>query len=116
MLLGDPLGPRGLGGYVTLDGESSTGVYVALASAFEVRSGNEYDVPPIGADGLGFHFVQVLHRPGEKRGRMTATVESSRDARVSARASAGVERVKNFAFLGTDRTNVLASVAIVYRP
>jgi hypothetical protein len=117
-ILGDPLGPRGLGGYLTVDGESRGGIYGALTGAFEVRSGNQYGsaaTPPGDAD---FHFVLLARRPGEKRARLMATVSTDHGAqRVGIRATAGIEHVSNFAFAaGNDRNNVLATVALVVRP
>jgi hypothetical protein len=117
-ILGDPLGPRGLGGYLTLDGESHAGIYGALTGAFEVRSGNQYGsgaTPPSDAD---FHFFLVARRPGEKRERLMATVSTEHGVqRVGLRATAGVEHVINFQFVaGRNRNNVMATVGLVVRP
>ncbi|MEP6494712.1 MAG: capsule assembly Wzi family protein [bacterium] len=120
VLLGDPLGPRGLGAYLTLDGELGAGEYWSLTSAFEVRSGNEYGSEITGAKTTGFHFVQTLHRPGEKRARTVLTWIPERRAgrgRISPTLSVGVERVTNADFnLGMDRTNWLARAGLVLRP
>jgi hypothetical protein len=117
-LLGDPLGPRGLGGYLTVDGESKAGVYGALSGAFEVRSGNRYGSGAFGPTDSDFHFTQVAHGPGEKRGRIMGTLSTSHGAdRSSLRATVGVEHVTNFGFVpGQSRNNVLAALAIVVRP
>jgi len=120
LLLGDPLGPRGLGAYLTLDGEFAHGNYLALTSAFEVRSGNEYGSVTTGAGTTGFHFVQKLHRPGEKRARtvLTYTPEMRLGAgRLSPTMSVGVEQVTNSGFdAGIDRTNWLARAGFAWRP
>jgi hypothetical protein len=117
-LLGDPLGPRGLGGYLTIDGENRAGVYGALSGAFEVRSGNSYEGGSTDATTSDFHFTQTAHRPGEKRARVTGTVSTSHGAdRVSLRATAGLEHVTNFGFVaGESRNNLLTTLAIVVRP
>ncbi|HEY5060300.1 MAG TPA: capsule assembly Wzi family protein [Gemmatimonadaceae bacterium] len=118
LVLGDPLGPRGLGAYLTVDGESSTNQYYALTGAFEVRSGNLYGSAQSAPNAAGFHFIQLAHRPGEKRARILGTwMPELGDRRLSLRATAGLERVTNFGFVaGSDRTNVLASLGLVVRP
>jgi hypothetical protein len=118
LLLGDPLGPRGLGAYVTVDGEDRTGRYLALGGAFEVRSGNQYGSTVTGPASAGFAFVQLAHHPAEKRSRILGTwMPALGDQRVTLRATAGLERVTNFAFVaGSDRTNLLASLGLVLRP
>ncbi|HEY4215951.1 MAG TPA: capsule assembly Wzi family protein [Gemmatimonadaceae bacterium] len=117
-LLGDPLGPRGLGGYLTVDGESHAGIYGALTGAFEVRSGNTYSSHVTNSSGANFHFVLAARRPGEKRERVMATLSTDRGTqRVSVRATAGVEHVTNFRFVaGSDRNNVLGTVGLMVRP
>ena len=117
LLLGDPLGPRGLSANVTVDGESSAG-YFALNGAFEVRSGNQYGSSVNGPDTEGFHFVLIAQRPAEKRLRAVATWNSDRgNQRVALSAALGVERMTNFAFVaGANRVNWLARTAITLRP
>lgn len=117
-ILGDPLGPRGLGGYLTLDGERARPGYLSLTGAFEVRSGNMYTATATGAHSAGFHFVQTASRPGEKRARaLVAWMPNTGDRRITGRVATGVERVANFAFVaGSDRTNWLARGEIVFRP
>jgi hypothetical protein len=117
LILGDPLGPRGLSGTLTLDGESSAG-YFAVQGAFEVRSGNQYGSVTNGPNTEGFHFVLTKQNPAEKRSRIVGTWESSQGRRqLGVLLSAGFERVTNFAFVGDeDRTNALARVAITIRP
>lgn len=118
LVLGDALGPRGLGAYLTVDGESNTGQYYALAGAFEVRSGNLYASAQNAPNAAGFHFIQLEHHPAEKRSRVLGTwMPALGDHRLSLRATAGLERVTNFAFVaGSDRTNFLASLGLVVRP
>lgn len=118
ILLGDPLGPRGLGGYLTVDGENAAGMYGALSGAFEVRSGNSYEGGSTDASTSDFHFTQTAHRPGEKRARLAGTLSTSHGAdRVSLRATAGLEHVTNYGFVaGESRNNLLATLAIVVRP
>jgi hypothetical protein len=115
-ILGDPLGPRGLSGTLTFDGETDVG-YFALESTFEVRSGNEYGSATTGANTEGFHFVLTKQNPAEKRARVVGTWESDNARRVGVLVSAGLERVTDFAFvLGRDRTNTLLRGAITVRP
>ncbi len=115
-LLGDPLGPRGLGSYVTVDGETEHSTYVAVTGAFEVRSGNRYgsELTPT----TPFHFVHIGSSPAEKRARLSGAIERPFDRdRLSARVTLGAERVSNFAFVGgRDRTNWLVSTSLVFRP
>jgi hypothetical protein len=118
VILGDPLGPRGLGGYLTIDGESSRVGTMALAGAYEVRSGNRYGAIVGDASDNGFRFVQIEHHPGEHRARATATwTPTPRSARMTIRATLGVEHVTNFAFVdGRNRTNALAQLGYEWRP
>jgi capsule assembly protein Wzi len=112
VMFGDPLGPRGLGGYLALETGSGGHNQLALSSAYEVRSGNLYASAGHGSHSADFHFVQVEHHPAERRARLLATwTSSARGNRMAAVVSAGVERTKNFAFAGGDRTNALARIA-----
>jgi len=116
-LLGDPLGPRGLGGYLTVDEDAGARGTFSVNAAFEVRSGNTYGSATTGPAQEGFHFIQLGRRPGEKRWRGVATWVGGDDAPISPSVSLGVERVSNFAFVaGAGRTNVLARVGLVARP
>ena len=116
-ILGDPLGPRGLSGTLTFDGETDAG-YVAVQGAFEVRSGNQYGSTTTGPNTEGFHFVLTKQNPAEKRTRVVATWQSDNGRRTAGvLLSAGLERVTNFAFVrGADRTNALVRAAITVRP
>jgi hypothetical protein len=118
VVLGDPLGPRGLGGYLTVDGETTGVGAVAVTGAYEVRSGNRYASTSGGPNDTGFRFVQVEHHPGEHRARAMATwTPTSRASRITLRATLGLEQVHNFAFVdGTSRTNVLAQIEYGWRP
>jgi len=118
VILGDPLGPRGLGGYLTVDGEMTGLGAVALTGAYEVRSGNRYGSTSGGPNDAGFRFVQVEHHPGEHRARvMTTWTPTSRTSRMALRATLGIEQVHNFAFVeGSGRTNVLAQLEYGWRP
>ena len=118
VILGDPLGPRGLGGYLTLDGESAQLGTLALTGAYEVRSGNRYASTSTGSNSEGFRFVQIEHHPGEHRTRATATwTPTSRKLRSSLRFTVGVEHVSTFGFVdGQIRTNGLAQLDYEWRP
>ena len=111
-ILGDPLGPRGLGGYLSLETGGQGQSQFALSGAYEVRSGNLYGSAGHGSHSADFRFVQVEHRPAERRARMLATWTSSRrGSRVATVVSAGVERTTNFGFAGRDRTSALVRIA-----
>ena len=116
--IGDQLGPRAVGGYLTLDGESARAGYFSLTAAVESRSGNQYGSATNGPNTEGFHFVRTALHPAEKRVRAVATWGPDwRDGRIGARVAIGAERVSNFGFVaGNDRTNWLARTAIVIRP
>jgi len=118
VLLGDPLGPRGNAGYLTLESDDDRTGSVSLIGAFEVRSGNQYASQTTGTHSEGFHFIQVGRRPGEKRARLEAAwMPSARNARLTPRITAGLEHVMNYGFVANeDRTNALASVELIFRP
>jgi len=118
VVLGDPLGPRGLGGYLMIDAELRRLGTFALNGAYEVRSGNLYGSTVSDARGDGFRFVQVANHPGEHRTRTTATwTPTSRASHITLRVTLGVERVGNFGFVeGRSRTNGLAQLGYEWRP
>jgi hypothetical protein len=117
LLLGDPLGPRGRGGYLSLDRATSAIDRIVLDAAFETRSGNVYRSATTGPHEEGFHFELVARRPFEKRTRLVATWTRTASRALSLTASAGVEHVANFNFVGgSDRANVLGRFCIVVRP
>jgi hypothetical protein len=111
-MLGDPLGPRGLGGYLALETNAGGQSQVALSGAYEVRSGNLYASAGHGSHSADFRFVQVEHRPAERRARMLATwTSAARGNRVATIVSAGVERTTNFGFAGGNGTGALVRIA-----
>ena len=117
LLLGDPLGPRGNGAYLTIDDDLGPRGRVSLEGAFEVRSGNLYGSTESGPNSEGFRFVQTEHRPGEKRWRALATWAARDDARIAPRVAAGIERVTNFDFVaGRSRTNGIAQIGVAVWP
>ena len=117
-LLGDPLGPRGLGGYATLDAEAGRFGRVKVSAAHEVRSGNLYRSAASDSTLSDFHFEQIVHRPGEHRTRVgvewrTAPV----DSRWCTTIGFGAERVRNADFVADHRRlNSMARVSIEWRP
>ncbi len=117
VLLGDPLGPRGNGAYLTVDNDLGKRGHVSFEGAFEIRSGDTYGSQTTGPNSAGFHFVQIAQRPGEKRWRGLATWTAPAAARIAPSASVGIERVTSFAFVaGADRTNAIAQLGIVVWP
>ena len=117
LLLGDPLGPRGVAGYLSLEGDGGTKGQFSVAAAVEARSGNIYTTQTTGPNDAGFHFVLFTRRPSEKRARVVATWSTDDTRPLSLSLSGGAEQVANFDFVGgRDRTNWLARVALVGRP
>jgi hypothetical protein len=116
-LLGDPLGPRGVGGYLTIDGDAGALGRLAVNGAFEARSGDGYGSGATGDHTVGFHFFQVYHGPAEKRSRATVTWNPDLGGGyTSLRIMTGAERVTNFDFVaGMNRMNWLASLGVVIR-
>ena len=116
-VLGDPLGPRGLGSYLVVDWSDRRFGTLSTTAAFEVRSGNRYGSDVTGADERGFHFVLIERHPGEKRGRITATWTRPLHDRTTLQATAGVERVENFNFVANQHLyNGLARLGLEVRP
>jgi hypothetical protein len=117
IVLGDQLGPRGLGAYLTVDGETMGGHRLGVRGAFEVRSGNVYSAVAASPNAGDFHFVRTEHHPAEKRARLLGDWTSSRGERLSTTVTAGFEHVTDFGFVGgSDRNNLLARATFVVRP
>ncbi len=117
-LLGDPLGPRGLGGYATLDAEVGRFGRVRLSAAHEVRSGNLYRSAASDSTLSDFHFEQIAHRPGEHRTRLEMEWRTGRvDSRWSVKMGLGGELVTNADFVADrHRLNSIARVSTEWRP
>lgn len=117
-ILGDALGPRGLGGYAGAEVETDRFGTIGLTGAYEVRSGNLYGGSSPLPNDRDFHFVLTERRPGEHRTRALVTwLPSGRDARLGWLVRAGVEQVHDFNFVaGDDRTNALAELGFELRP
>ena len=117
-LLGDPLGPRGLGGYATLDAEAGRFGRLKASVAHEVRSGNLYRSAATDSTLSDFHFEQILHRPGEHRTRVgTEWRTGGVDSRWSGAIGFGVELVTNADFVADRRRlNSIARVSTEWRP
>jgi hypothetical protein len=111
IMLGDPLGPRGIGGYATLEGEVGGMGRLALSSAYEVRSGNRYGSAGQGSHSADFHFVLIERRPAERRTRLVATWTARMPgARADLVVSGGAERILNFNFAGAARTTAIGQL------
>ena len=117
-LLGDPLGPRGLGGYATVDADAGRFGRLKVSAAHEVRSGNLYRSASSDSTLSDFHFEQILHRPGEHRTRLVTEWRGGRtDSRWSTTIGLGLERVTNADFIaGLHRLNSTARVSTEWRP
>ena len=117
-ILGDPLGPRGLGGYASLDADAGRLGRVLISGAHEVRSGNLYGSVASEPSLSDFHFVQIGHGPGERRTRVVAAWRTGAiDSRWSTTITLGAERVTNADFvMDKTRTGALARVSTEWRP
>ena len=117
VILGDPLGPRGLGSYLTVDGEANRLGRLALSGAYEVLSGNRYGSTADSA-GRAFRFVPVERRPGEHRARILGTwTVGGPGARNAISATVGVEHVDHFDFSpASSRVNALGQLRYEYHP
>lgn len=117
-LLGDPLGPRGLGGYATFDADVGSLGRVKALVAHEVRSGNLYRSAASDSTLSDFHFEQIAHRPGEHRTRVGTEWRTGRvDSRWSATIGLGVELVTNADFIADRRRwNSMARLSTEWRP
>src|SRR6185437_387819 len=116
-LLGDQLGPRGIGSYLTVDGATDRLGAWSVTGAYEVRSGNMYGSALEGPDS-DFVFIRNAARPGEHRARLMATwTPGAVDARTTVSATGGIEHVTDFDFVdGARRTNGLFQVVVKVRP
>jgi hypothetical protein len=115
--IGDQLGPRGKGMYLTL-ALDRIGHRFTIETAHEIRSGDQYGVVSTTTNDSDFHFVLYQHNPAERRWRsvVTTAIGHPTDA-VTTLFSAGVERVQHFAFQpGSWRTNGLLQVSVEVRP
>jgi len=117
-LIGDPLGPRGLGGYATFDADVGRFGRVQASTAHEVRSGNLYRSTASDSTLSDFHFEQILHRPGEHRTRVGTEWRTGLvDSRWSASIGFGVELVRNADFVaGRRRVNGMVQLSTEWRP
>lgn len=111
IMLGDPLGPRGVGGYATLEGRVGSLGRLSLSGAYEVRSGNRYGSAGAGSNSADFHFVLIEHRPAERRSRLVTTwTMGMPGGRSDVVVSGGAERTLNFNFSEAARTSAIAQV------
>jgi len=115
--VGDQLGPRANAGYLTLDRDEARLGMFSFEGALEVRSGNVYTTAFSNAAAAGFHFVLVERHPAEKRVRGVVAWRTPRDTRFGLRAAAGIERVRNFGFVGgVTKLNGIAQLGVEVRP
>ena len=116
-LIGDQLGPRGRGGYGSLELARSPSLGVNLDVAYEARSGNKYGATSTTPDDSDFRFVILERHPTERRLRGVATVRLGKQTTgTSARFTAGAERAENFAHVyGASKLNWLEQIGIEIR-
>jgi hypothetical protein len=116
-LIGNPLGPEGQAGHLSMEiGRGST--RVSLSAAHEIRSGDIWGTVSTTPDDTDFRFVILEHRPAERRWRLTASASGGRpDSRLAPRIGLGLERVDRFRFQeGAARNNFLIEGGIDIRP
>jgi hypothetical protein len=117
VLLGDPLGPKGNGGYTRISWDGGGRQALVVDASLERRSGDVYDTQSVGPESSHFHFVKVRSFPAEWRYRAVAswTYRASADRRV--KLQAGYERARNFNFVqDATRNGFLASAIVeIYR-
>lgn len=113
VLIGNPLGKQADAGYLQLRwdrGERST---VELNGAIERRHGNVLDTRSVGPREDDFHFITVVGYPPEWRHRATAAWIIRGGATWRGTIHAGLERVRDFAFVsGAPRNNFLLNASI----
>jgi hypothetical protein len=112
-LLGDPLGPKGDGGYLRLMWDAGGEHALTLDAAVERRFGNIYQaISNSAVDESDFHFIVLEHKPAEWRRRVVGTWVIHPAGRRRITLQAGYERVRNFNFSdGAHRNGVMASAA-----
>jgi len=112
-LIGDPLGPKGDGGYLQLRWDRGGASTFTVDGAIERRSGNVYTaVSNLDVGESDFHFERLEAKPAEWRRRIVASwVLNAPNRRLT--VDAGFERAANFAFVGgATRNNVLAAATL----
>jgi hypothetical protein len=110
-LLGDPLGPKGDGGYLRLMWDAGGEHALTLDAAVERRFGNIYQaISNSAVDESDFHFIVLEHKPAEWRRRVVGTWVIHPAGRRRITLQAGYERVRNFNFSNdANRNNVMAA-------
>jgi hypothetical protein len=112
-LLGDPLGPKGDGGYLRLVWDAGGEHVVTVDAAVERRLGDIYQAESNAAvHERDFHFFVLVPKPAEWRRRVVGTWVIHPDGRRRITLQAGYERVRNFDFsTDANRSGVMASAA-----
>jgi Capsule assembly protein Wzi len=116
-VIGNPLGPEGQGGYLSIELDR-VNTRFSLTAAHEIRSGDVWGTVSTTSNDADFHFVIVQQRPSERRWRLMGNVTVGHPTSAfSTRLAAGVERVERFGFVpGADRNNVMAEIGFEMRP
>jgi hypothetical protein len=109
--IGDPLGPRGKGMYLSLGLDRITSGFT-LDLAHEIRSGDKYGATSTTPNDSDFRFIIIEHNPAERRWRSVLTMRAGHQSDwATLNVSVGGERVEHFAFKpGTWRTNSLFEI------
>jgi hypothetical protein len=116
LIIGDQLGPRGKGGYGTLDVDRGSHSWT-VSLAHEIRNGDKYGATSTTPDDSDFRFVKLEQHPVERRWRIMPVLKLGGPMSAwTVDIGGGGERVENFDHTaGTWRTNWMTQVAIHYR-
>jgi hypothetical protein len=116
-IIGNPLGPEGQGGYLSVELDR-VHTRFGLTAAHEIRSGDIWATSSTTSNDADFHFIIVQQRPSERRWRLMGySTVGHPTSTFSTRLSAGVERVQRFNFVdGANRNNFVAEVGFEMRP
>jgi hypothetical protein len=116
LIIGDQLGPRGRGGYTTLDVDRGSHSW-SVSLAHEIRNGDRYGATATAPDDTDFRFVKLEQHPAERRWRIMPAVKLGGVMNSwTVDIGGGAERVENFDHTAdTWRTNWMTQFSVHYR-
>lgn len=116
-LLGDPLGPKGDGGYARLGWDAGRANSFTIDGSIERRLGDLYTavVDGVAPHETNFRFVVIEPKPNEWRHRIVGTWQYRPDAHWRGSLIGGYEKAGNFAFVqDATRNGFLMSAMFEY--